>query len=146
MLRGVAAGGPPNNVAITGGAIDGTTVGSTTPAAGAFTTLSATGIATFTGGLRWGVRVVIAAGAVTVTNADVVVVVNKTSGAATVVNLPAGVANQMFTIKDGKGDAGTNNITITPAAGLIDGAATFVMNANYESTTLIYDSASWRVI
>ena len=32
-----------NSVAITGGAIDGTTIGSTTPAAGTFTTLTATG-------------------------------------------------------------------------------------------------------
>ena len=42
---------PPNNAAvaaITSGAIDGTTIGATTPSTGAFTTLSATGAATVT--------------------------------------------------------------------------------------------------
>ena len=92
------------------------------------------------------VRVVTAAGAVTVATTDYVVVVNKTVGAATTVNLPAGVLGQTFVIKDGKGDAAANNITLTPAAGTIDGAATYVMNTNYQSTTLIYNGASWSVI
>ncbi len=44
-LKGVAAGAvfTPSNVAITGGTINGTPIGGTTPAAGAFTTLSASG-------------------------------------------------------------------------------------------------------
>jgi len=37
-----------NSVAITGGAIDGTTIGTTTPASGKFTTLDASGAVTFT--------------------------------------------------------------------------------------------------
>lgn len=132
--------------AITGGSIDGTPIGATTPSSGAFTTLSATGIATFTGGMRWGVRVVVAAGVVTLTNADVVVVVNKTVGAATVVNLPAGVTNQVFVIKDGKGDANSNNITVTPAAGNIDGAGTLVMTVNYQSVMLIFNGSQWNIL
>lgn len=93
------------------------------------------------------IRVVTAAGAVTVSSTDHVVVVNKTTGAATAVALPASPATgREIIIKDGKGDAGTNNITITPAAGNIDGGATTVIATNYRSLTLIYNGAEWSLI
>lgn len=93
------------------------------------------------------VRVVTAAGAVTVATTDDVIVVNKGTGAATAANLPATPATgTRFTIKDGKGDAGTNNITITPAAGNIDGAGTYVMNINYQSVTVVYNGTQWNII
>jgi hypothetical protein len=93
------------------------------------------------------VRVVTAAGAVTVTTSDYVVIINKTSGASTVVNLPASpAAGDVYIIKDGKGDATTNNITLTPAAGNIDGAGTFVMATNYQSITLVYNGTEWNVV
>ncbi len=93
------------------------------------------------------VRVVTAAGAVTVTTADTLVVVNKTVGAATVVNLPASpVTGQTYTIKDGKGDAATNNITVTPAVGNIDGAATFVISSNFGAIAVIYNGTQWNVL
>lgn len=91
-------------------------------------------------------RIVTAAGAVTVTSADDVVEVNKTVGAATTVNLPASPARgQTCTISDGKGDAAINNLTLTPAAGNINGAGTFVMNVNYQSTDIWYNGTQWRV-
>lgn len=102
---------------------------------------------TLDGGLVVPPRVVTAAGAVTVTTADYIVVVNKTVGAATTVNLPGSpVAGQTFIIKDGKGDAATNNITITPAAGNIDGSATYVVNTNYASVTVVYNGTEWNII
>lgn len=92
-------------------------------------------------------RVVTASGAVTVTTADSIVVVNKTVGAATAVSLPASPATgDTYIIKDGKGDAASNNITITPAAGNIDGAGTLVMNVNYQAVTLVYNGAQWNII
>lgn len=92
-------------------------------------------------------RVVTAAGAVTVATTDTVVVVNKTVGAATVINLPATPATGLtFTIKDGKGDAAANNITITPAAGNIDGGATKVMGTNYQTVKLVYNGTEWNII
>lgn len=91
-------------------------------------------------------RVITAAGAVTVTNADEIIILNKTSGAATAVNLPAGVTGAVYTIKDGKGDAASNNITITPAAGNIDGSATYVLTANYGQATVVYNGTQWNVI
>ena len=92
------------------------------------------------------VRVVTAAGAVTVTTADYAVIVNKTVGAATTVNLPAGSTGLTFIIKDGKGDANANNITITPAAGNIDGSATYVMTSVYQSVSLMYNGTQWNLV
>ncbi len=93
------------------------------------------------------VRVITASGAVTVAKSDYVVVVNKASGAATTVNLPASPATgRLFYIKDGKGDAGTNNITITPASGNIDGSATDVINTNYGGALIVYNGTQWNVL
>lgn len=91
-------------------------------------------------------RVVTAAGAATVTTSDYMVVINKTVGAATVVNLPAGpTVGDTYLIKDGKGDAAANNITLTPAAGTIDGAGTYVISQGYESITVVYNGTEWNI-
>lgn len=93
------------------------------------------------------VRVVTAAGAVTVTTSDYLVVVKKSVGAATVVNLPASPSvGDTYVIKDGKGDAAINNITLTPAAGNIDGAATYVLTVNYQSATVTYNGSEWSIV
>jgi len=105
------------------------------------------GIVTTSSGRVLASRVVIAAGAVTITTADDIIVINKTSGAATTVNLMATPATgTILTIKDGKGDAATNNITITPNAGNIDGAATAVINTNYGSFNIMYNGTQWNII
>lgn len=93
-----------------------------------------------------GTRVHTAAGDVTVSATDHVIVVKKTSGAATNVPLPAGVLGRTLVIKDGKADASSNNITITPAAGNIDGAATFVMSTDKQAITVVYDGVQWEII
>lgn len=93
------------------------------------------------------VRVVTTAGAVTIVLSDSIVIVNKTVGAATITNLPPEPATGVqYTIKDGKGDAATNNITLTPAAGNIDGSGTYVMNVNYKNTSIVYNGTQWNVI
>jgi hypothetical protein len=64
-------------------------------------------------------RTVIAAGAVTVDadDADDIIII-KTVGAATTVNLPLSASRiKPVRIVDGKGDANTNNITIVPQTG-----------------------------
>lgn len=106
------------------------------------------GVATHSAAKVDAVRVVTAAGAVTVSaTTDYIVVVNKSSGAATTVNLPSSPATGLtFIIKDGKGDAATNNITLTPAAGNIDGAATSVISTNYQSKRVVYNGTQWNVI
>jgi hypothetical protein len=66
------------------------------------------------------------------------------AGAVTV-NLPAGVAKQVFFIVDAKGDAATNNITINPNGGdTIRGSASLVLNKNYQGVILVYASGNWN--
>jgi hypothetical protein len=92
------------------------------------------------------VRVITASGAVTATLTDQVIIINKTTGAATAVALPASPATGMtLTIKDGKGDAGTNNITITPNTGLIDAGATAIISTNYAALNLCYSGSAWSI-
>lgn len=76
---------------------------------------------------------------------DCVIVTNLTVAGAVAVNLPAGSTKQMFVIVDGKGDAATNNITITPAAGTINGSASYVLNVNRAGVALIYNGSEWSV-
>lgn len=101
---------------------------------------------TSTAGRILAVRLLEAPGSVTFTAQDDIVVVNKPVGAATTANLPAGVTGRIYTIKDGKGDAATNNITLTPAAGTIDGAATKVINVAYDTLNVIYNGTQWNTI
>lgn len=77
-------------------------------------------------------------GDVNVAAADGVIVLNKASGAVTNVNLPL-AANKIgpVLVTDLKGDAGTNNITITPTSPeTIQGQATFTLAANGASLFL----------
>lgn len=126
------------------------TTGTTVPLNNGNNTLSGnntySGTSTYSGSFILPVRVVTASGAVTVSaTTDYEVVVNKTSGAATTVNLPASPATGLaYIIKDGKGDAATNNITVTPNAGNIDGSSTFVMSTNFQSQAFIYNGTQWN--
>lgn len=84
---------------------------------------------------------------VTVTNTDDVVSIEVSPAAPVAVALPAGVTGRVFNIKDGLGNAtAITPITITPAAGTIDGAATATINAPFGSLTLVYDGAQWLII
>ncbi len=87
---------------------------------------------------------------VTVSNTtDCVVATNLSVAGAVAVTLPAGTDGRWFIIVDQKGDAATNNITITPnGAETVNGAATFVMNQNNEGVVLAYSSTNtrWNVI
>jgi len=85
-----------SSAAITGGAIDGATVGSTTPAAGAFTTLAASGTTTLAGAL---------VGAATQAAFNTVSTTLNLGGAATAVNLGAAT-----------GTATVNNTTLAAKA------------------------------
>ena len=51
-----------------------------------------------------------------------------------------------YRIKDISGAAALNNITITPAAGNIDGAASYVINTNYGSVDVVYSGTEWSVL
>lgn len=78
---------------------------------------------------------------------DCVVISNLTSPGAVAVTLPPGVDKQIFYIVDGKGDASTNVITITPdGAETINGAATYVINIDNGGIGIVYKvGQGWTV-
>ena len=84
---------------------------------------------------------------VAVVVADDIISVEVPGPVAVAVNLPAGVTGQVFSIKDGLGLASVATpITITPAAGTIDGAAAAVINVPYGALTLAYSGVEWKIL
>jgi len=94
-------------------------------------------------------KILTAAGNFTIIN-DSTLIVNKTVGQATSITLPKSViTGQQCVIKDGKGDAGTNNITVFPDGATvttIDGAANKIIAVNYGWIILEYNGTEWNVI
>jgi hypothetical protein len=94
-----------------------------------------------------GVRVAVATPVTVVAATDEVVSIEVPGPVAVAVNLPAGVTGQVFYLKDGLGLAAVATpITVTPAAGTIDGAATATINAPYGALTLVYSGTEWKLI
>lgn len=84
---------------------------------------------------------------VAVVATDDVVSIEVPGPVAVAVNLPVGVTGATYTIKDGLGLASVATpITITPAAGTIDGAATATIDVPYGSLTLVYSGVEWKII
>jgi hypothetical protein len=128
-----------NSLSIAAGA--GITVTPTTATGATTITISTTGPEIL------GVRVAVATPVTVVAATDEVVSVEVPGPVAVAVNLPAGVTGQVFYIKDGLGLAApATPITITPAAGTIDGAATATINAPYGSLTLVYSGVEWKLL
>lgn len=70
------------------------------------------------------------------------------SGGVTTVQLPnAPATGKIFVVKDYTGNAGANNVTVTSVSGavLIDGAATYVLNTNYEAVQVVFNGTSYSV-
>jgi len=76
------------------------------------------------------------------------IVVVKTSGSPTTINLPTSpIPGQEIVVKDGKGDAGTNKITVSPPSGLfIDGFSDVKIRNNYQSLSFMYNGTDWNII
>jgi hypothetical protein len=84
---------------------------------------------------------------IAITNADDVISVEVPGPVAVAVTLPAGTTGRVFNIKDGLGLAAVATpITITPAAGTIDGAATAVIDVPYGSLQLVYSGTEWKIL
>lgn len=87
-------------------------------------------------------------GDVNLTRQNRVCIINKTSGAATQVNLPSVTGSylgQEHIILDGKGDANSNNITISGSGATINGDETKVIAAPYGRLHVIYNGTQWNV-
>lgn len=84
---------------------------------------------------------------VTVTQTDCLVLTNLSVAGAVAVSIPAFSSvplGHRVLVKDAKGDAAANNITITPVSGLIDGAGTAVISANYGRVLLVAGPTQWN--
>lgn len=90
----------------------------------------------------------IASGTTTAMSAlDYELCIRKSVGAAHAVTLPADpVFGQTVLVSDGKGDAGTNNITVSPASGTINGAASILIRAGYGSAKFRFNGTEWNTV
>lgn len=76
---------------------------------------------------------------------DKVILCNASAGITVTLPLSPS-AGDTYKVKDKSGAANTNNITVSGNGKNIDGAASFVMNRNYQSAELIYDGSSWSIL
>jgi hypothetical protein len=126
--------GSPSTLAFTVDGVQKITIGATSSAA----------VHEVNGGMRHTVRSISGATTLDTTTTDYIVLANSSSAAFTI-TLPAATSGRKLVIKDSGGSAQTNNITISPASGTIDGASTFVLNNNYQSVDLVSDGINWWV-
>lgn len=85
--------------------------------------------------------------AYTVVSSDVIIDVDNTDAQTVTVTLPAATVayakGQKYTIKDSKGSANTNNITVNGGGTNIDGAATATISSAYGKLTVYSDGLLW---
>lgn len=62
------------------------------------------------------------------------------------ITLPAATTGKVFIVKDAVGDAQTNPITILTTGSSIDGLASYILNINWSSATLVYNGIEWNVV
>lgn len=91
--------------------------------------------------------VVTAAGTYAALATDCLIVINKSVAAATTVNLSSTLqTGRVVIVKDGKGDASSNNITIQGNGKNIDGSSSLVISSNYGVSRLVYNGSQWNSI
>lgn len=83
---------------------------------------------------------------VTLTTADYTVVTNLSVAGAVAVTLPTGVLGQVFVITDGRGDAGTNAVTISGGGAQTINGSTHVIDENYGGAIFQFNGTTWNVL
>jgi len=77
---------------------------------------------------------------------NVFILVNPTVAAPTTISLHTDAyVGQIIVIKDLKGDAFTNNITINATPNLIDGLTGFILTQNKQSIQLMWSGSEWSI-
>lgn len=101
-------------------------------------------------GMKLATRIVTSGASDTALAADTTIKWVKASGSASAESIPAcvsGIRGRVLVMKDGKGDATANPITVTPAAGTVDGAASYTVNTARGAVTLQCDGGGdWSVL
>lgn len=83
-----------------------------------------------------------------VSTSDETILVNQTIPTPSSVVLPASPpVGKLFIVKDAKGDATVNNITVTVASsGTIDGLPSQVIKVNYEAMQLLWNGTEYNIV
>ena len=101
-------------------------------------------------GVKLATRTVAAGASDTALASDATIKWVKATGSASAQGIPAcvvAIRGRVLAVKDGKGDAAANPITVTPVAGTIDGAASTIVNTARGAVTLQCDgSGDWSVL
>ncbi len=101
-------------------------------------------------GMKLAIRIVTSGASDTALAADTTVKWVKATGSASAESISAcvsGIRGRVLVVKDGKGDAAANPITVTPAAGTVDGAASYTVNTARGAVTLQCDGGGdWSVL
>jgi len=67
------------------------------------------------------------------------------NGAVTI-TLPASTTGKVYIIKDAVGDAQANPITIAATGSTIDTLASYILNIDWSSVTLVFNGIEWNVV
>ena len=62
------------------------------------------------------------------------------------ITLPAGTLGKVYVVKDSVGDANTNPITVVATGSTIDSLASYTMDTDWGSISLIYNGIEWNVV
>lgn len=65
---------------------------------------------------------------------------------AVTITLPASITGKVYIIKDAVGDAQANPITIAATGSTIDTLASYTLNINWSSVTLVFNGIEWNVV
>jgi len=85
----------------------------------------------------------------TTSEEELFILCNRTSSGPVTINLIAGAYHVTGTVvvKDKKGDAGTNTVTVNPSGfETIDGASSKTITANQGAFTLVFSGTEWSVV
>lgn len=93
-------------------------------------------------------KVITAAGPYTLLTTDGIVEINQVTPAPFTVNIDptALIPFRKYVVKDGKGDANTNNITLALSSGSFDGVSPFVMKYPWQAITFYSNGTNLRGI
>jgi len=94
----------------------------------------------------WG-TIIVNANTYTQLQDDVWIFVNPTVAGPTTITLSdTPILGQVIIIKDIKGDASINNITVTAGVNLIDGFSSFIMTQNKQAIMLTWNGTEWSIV
>lgn len=83
----------------------------------------------------------------TALSTDYYIGADVTAGIISILLPDAPSTGRIFIVKDVVGDSSTSNITVTTVGGAvnIDGSTSYVMNLDYQSIQLIFNSTSYEI-